>query len=803
MSVSVVLDMFLDEEMGVSEGMASDISYSPIHQPSSPLPTFSTFSNLLSATSDLVDGDFTSGVETQAALDSFMQEMGLASLPADVSESSSDDDLISKLSSDLEMPLPLDGFEPVSSWSPDSKNILDNFPNSDITSVMKSEGDFSAEELSRVFYPNMECSDGNDTGLVNTRVEHKVKQEPQSPRGVLQMPPSPDDSHDIWELLCDTDIKPNLKALITPPVTPPQNEGSPPNSPQPPSPVSSSATIMLSQPSSRINQGVIKSSANQMSQPIKVLTVTTRNGATVQGSMKTGRITKTMKIQPKVVTNNTSQPQVISIVNSSNGQKITIPKSVMTTRSLPTTGARVVQLKPPPTPTRVTTSSAISNPIPSILTTQIGSASTVLTNPSPATTPLTPLAPALTPGMKQGNIPDLKALKRQQRMIKNRESASLSRKKKKEYVTALETNISALKNENQKLKEENIRLQQRITTLESECTSLRQAVGRNPSRKTTTALFALIFLLSLNLGPLTGILLSSGSRLTSLKTMMQGSEPSSITSGFKHRSLLWSEDNVATADDGVSSQFGSNGSYMCPMYINASESLRLETELRGLFENKLEASKLDKKKDRVLTSHPKTKVGRSVAAKYESNAGAKPESLSSNWRALAPPANIKLSPKLYRYVHPEILQVEPSTSNEENTSVMATMPRLSSFLEAIQRRDDTYYVVSFSPDHLLVPATARNDSARPRMSLLMPTLRAMNESLAPPEAHIAMMQIDCEVIHTRLVHVSEEVVPPHLRAGGSNASHPAPDTTTSHRQERRNARAKVRPFFPKSSEPSK
>ena len=142
-------------------------------------------------------------------------------------------------------------------------------------------------------------------------------------------------------------------------------------------------------------------------------------------------------------------------------------------------------------------------------------------------------------------------------------------------------------------------------------------------------------------------------------------------------------------------------------------------------------------------------------------------------------------------------------SSEENTSVMTTLPRITSFLEAIQRRDDTYYVVSFSPDHLLVPAIARNDSVRPRMSLLMPTPRPMNGSLAAPEAHIAMTQIDCEVIHTRLVHVSEEVVPPHLRAGGSNASHTPSDTTTSHRQERRNARAKTRPFLSKPSYPAK
>ena len=46
--------------------------------------------------------------------------------------------------------------------------------------------------------------------------------------------------------------------------------------------------------------------------------------------------------------------------------------------------------------------------------------------------------------------------------------------------------------------------------------------------------------------------------------------------------------------------------------------------------------------------------------------------------------------------------------------------------------------------------------------------------MQPPENHVSMMQIDCEVINTRLLHIHEDSIPIHLsqsmRAHASNAS---------------------------------
>ena len=80
---------------------------------------------------------------------------------------------------------------------------------------------------------------------------------------------------------------------------------------------------------------------------------------------------------------------------------------------------------------------------------------------SSSSTFCSPLVAGL-PTVTSSGTEEVRNLKRQQRMIKNRESACISRKKKKEYVTNLEDQIKALSSENTILRNENENLKEKV-----------------------------------------------------------------------------------------------------------------------------------------------------------------------------------------------------------------------------------------------------------------------------------------------------------------------------------------------------
>ena len=150
----------------------------------------------------------------------------------------------------------------------------------------------------------------------------------------------------------------------------------------------------------------------------------------------------------------------------------------------------------------------------------------------------------------------------------------------------------------------------------------------------------------------------------------------------------------------------------CPMqHFNQSESIRLDNLLRGLFQSE-ESVKV---KNSTLRKNAPTSPVKRPAKPYETSLGPYGK----------PRANGLSGQGFYQMLIPPSSQPDAGVSTRTGITLYdQETPRFSyeSLFEAIQRREDTFYVVSFSGDHLLLPASARNESSRPRMSLLLPSV---------------------------------------------------------------------------------
>lgn len=102
--------------------------------------------------------------------------------------------------------------------------------------------------------------------------------------------------------------------------------------------------------------------------------------------------------------------------------------------------------------------------------------------------------------------------------------------------------------------------------------------------------------------------------------------------------------------------------------------------------------------------------------------------------------------------------------------VYSNAMKYATFFEEIHRQDDTFYVVSFRADHLLLPATAHNKTFRPKMSLMLPAWNLNNNNNASTDGVVTLMQIDCEVLNTSMIHIKESSIPDNLRNRTSTSS---------------------------------
>ncbi|XP_041368034.1 cyclic AMP-dependent transcription factor ATF-6 beta-like [Gigantopelta aegis] len=359
-------------------------------------------------------------------------------------------------------------------------------------------------------------------------------------------------------------------------------------------------------------------------------------------------------------------------------------------------------------------------------------------------------------GTHTDNDGDPKIVRRQQRMIKNRESASLSRKRKKEYLSILEVKLRNFTSENQKLKQENETLKRKLDSLQIENEKLK-TVSISSAKK--MCLFAVFVLFTLNLGPISDIITNNSNSIPVMSNNLvhKGRQLMSVE---EDRSLsfvatpkqLWSHpaDTVFRRLQELSAEMESSYSagkinqtdfeaLMCPNYLNATESMRLAEQLAGWMirhEEQKTKTAARRKQKRRKEIHPVNTLKKAL------HGGMK-----------------KLDTEYLR-----------AAEARYQLQLFQGMGDKKGFFEAIHRRNDTFYVLSFNSDYLLVPAIAHNKTMRPRMSLVMPAV-ALNESMQPPPGSIGMMQIDCEVLDTQLIHVHKSVVPEQAHSRANHTFH--------------------------------
>uniref|UniRef100_A0A670HYQ1 Activating transcription factor 6 beta n=1 Tax=Podarcis muralis TaxID=64176 RepID=A0A670HYQ1_PODMU len=376
---------------------------------------------------------------------------------------------------------------------------------------------------------------------------------------------------------------------------------------------------------------------------------------------------------------------------------------------------------------------------------------------------------------------DIKVLKRQQRMIKNRESACQSRRKKKEYLQGLESRLREALTDNERLRRENTLLRRRLDCVLNENNELKFGSG---NRKVICVMVLLLFI-AFNFGPVS---------ISERKAADVELPKQEVEAGPGRRHLLGiAEETHDTPEEeqeerqeeaparlrkaqfrNLSAPFSDMKDLMlrdldklflasdCRQF-NRTESLRLADELSGWVR-------------RHQINRRKPSQSRKAAQ-------------ASQVSPLQPPTPILFCLSRNSLSQLQVYQHPDHTEHD--------------FMDAIDRREDTFYVVSFRRDHLLLPAISHNKTSRPKMSLVMPAM-ALNESLYNSSlGYEVMMQIDCEVMDTRVIHIKSSTVPPFLRrhdaATRDNRTHPSSPPAFSGRATARAALRAPRPTLPSGS----
>ncbi|CAF4435667.1 unnamed protein product, partial [Rotaria sp. Silwood2] len=203
--------------------------------------------------------------------------------------------------------------------------------------------------------------------------------------------------------------------------------------------------------------------------------------------------------------------------------------------------------------------------------------------------------------VQYGNVSE-EALKKHLRMIKNRESASLSRKRRKQLMENLEVKVKDLSDENEQLRSENTKLLTRIHTLEMENDLLKTyKIGNgitSPRARKPLILMGIVLLVVFNIFTLKSLSPISNDQSNSVAlyngyngegTIVRGRTILSARRSSNDDSYVASSEHDDSAggngNNNNSSLFTTYPYLQCVAYINKTHSQRINQELHSWFQD--------------------------------------------------------------------------------------------------------------------------------------------------------------------------------------------------------------------------
>lgn len=399
------------------------------------------------------------------------------------------------------------------------------------------------------------------------------------------------------------------------------------------------------------------------------------------------------------------------------------------------------------------------------------------------------------------NFAELKNLKRQQRMMKNRESACLSRQRKKQHLKNLEDRVAEITKMNEKLKDENESLKQRINLLEYENKELREqpAGSLKVNAKQTTLLLALLLFFAFHtfkpqkdqhiskhvdtfakpyIHRGRSLLQFDNSNINTYESLMEetarynvhkdifNTERKKEILRMKRRSKLKKFDQVKyeSINDGPGELEND-----CGGQYNQSHLTRINKDLEGLV-NGLHKGKIKKKKRMLLNELLANNSTNLKDSEHNCNQTDNKKSLRRHLTTANYVKFIKSSEKL-RKPSQQQASLERSMSDRKHhspskmTEASNSSQELASLIQkSISRKADTFYVVSLLKDMLILPATNYSSKQPPKVTFMLPAYlpNTNNDTQLHDGDKLPVIQIDCNVIDTKLLRLQSSSLPKHL-----------------------------------------